>query len=440
MLRLGSLAGRVGFSMAGNTVANLFRDSESRDTNHAAVMMKNAIRVKDSLGQLKGVPMKIGQMVSLHERFFPKEVVEVLRTLQQKAPAVPFEDIVRMIRFELGSRMDLIDFIDENPMASASIGQVHRAMLKDGREIVLKVQYPGIDEVIRSDMKNLKGILKMVFSMFTRMDMESVWQELNDRLTEELDYEMEAANMKRMAQVVKDDEAIIVPRVIEELSTRHVLAMELVLGISPDQITASAFPQDLRNTWGKTIARLTLRGLLVYRFMHADPNIANFAFLQDGRVIVYDFGCMKEIPGDLRDGYLLLTDAMLEHDYPDIPAILKSMGIHQAGGTPISWKLVADFGDLIQEMIRPEKCYTFGEDKRFYARLVSVWHQHMGESMTIVFPGDIIFIDRTLNGHLGNLGRLSACADWRDIVSQTLREGFTSSPDLPRRRRMLEEG
>jgi len=440
MLRLGSLAGRVGASLAGNTMANLFRDPDSRESNRTLVMMKNAMRVKESLGQLKGVPMKIGQMVSLHERFFPKEVVEVLKTLQQKAPAVPFEDIRKMIRYELGSRLDAIEMIDENPMASASIGQVHRAVLKDGREIALKVQYPGIDEVIRSDIKNLKGILTVVFSMFTRMDMDRVWQELNDRLLEELDYEREAANMKAMAEQIKDDEAIIIPRVIDELSTRHVLAMELVLGISPDQVTGSAYPQELRNTWGMTIVRLTLRGLLFHRFMHADPNIANFAFRKDGKVVVYDFGCMKEIPGDLRDGYLRLTDAMLDHAYPDIPEILRSMGIHHADGTSISWKLVTDFANLIQEMIRPGKCYVFGEDERFYARLMEIWHRHVGESMVIVFPGDIIFIDRTLNGHLGNLGRLNACADWRMIVIDAMREGFADSPGLTMRRPMLEEG
>lgn len=420
MFRLGSLAGRVGVSMAGNTMANLFRDEESRETNRATALVKNAFRIKDSLGQLKGVPMKIGQMVSLHERFFPKEVVQVLKTLQQKAPAVPFDDILRMIRRELGDRFDQIEYIDRNPMAAASIGQVHFARLTDGREIVLKVQYPGIDEVIRSDLKNLKGLLKLVFSMFSRMDMEQVWQELNDRLLEELDYELEAVSMKRMADLLADDPTVIVPGVIEELSTRHVLAMDLVLGIPPDQVTPSAYPQDLRNTWAETIVNLTLRGLLQFRFLHVDPNIANFAFRKGGRLIVYDFGCMKEISEDLSNGYRQLADALLEHNYPSIPGILHSMGIHRADGRPVSWQLIADFADIIQEMIDPGKCYTFGEDDRVYESLKQVWRNHIGEGMTIVFPKDIIFIDRTFNGHLGNLTRLNACCNWRALVVDNL--------------------
>ncbi len=422
MFRLGSLAGRVGASMAGNTMANLFRDEESRETNRATALVKNALRIKDSLGQLKGVPMKIGQMVSLHERFFPKEVVLVLKTLQQKAPAVPFDEIHRMIQAELGEKYELIDYIDRNPMAAASIGQVHFARLTDGREIVFKVQYPGIDEVIRSDLKNLKGLLKLVFSMFTRMDMEKVWQELNDRLLEELDYELEAASMKRTAALLADDPTIIVPEVIDELSTLHVLAMELVLGIPPDQVTPAAYPQKLRDTWAESIVNLTLRGLLQFRFLHVDPNIANFAFRKDGRLIVYDFGCMKEISEELSNGYRQLAEALLEHNYPAIPGLLQAMGIHKADGKPVSWQLIADFADIIQEMIEPEKCYTFGEDDRVYESLKKVWRNHIGEGMTIVFPKDIIFIDRTFNGHLGNLTRLNACCNWRALVIKNMQQ------------------
>ncbi len=424
MFRLGGLAGRVGASMAGNTIANFFRDDQSREAHRSVALAKNAVRVKDLLGQLKGVPMKIGQMLSLHERFLPGEVADVLRTLQQKAPSVPFEDIRDMIREELGERFDAIDHIDENAMASASIGQVHRAVLKDGREIALKVQYPGIDDVIRADLKNLKGILMMVFSMFTRMDMELVWKEVNARLLEELDYEKEADNMRRMARLLENDDDVVVPQVIDEVTTRHVLGMELVLGISPDRVSADHFPQELKNAWGQTIVRFVLRGLYHFRFLHADPNIANFAFMENGGMIVYDYGCMKEVPENLCRGYIRVVSAILEHDYPNIPEILKSMGVHKADGNPVSWNIVADFADIFQEIIDPKKHYVFGDDEAFYARIYAAGQKHISESMSVVFPQDIIFIDRTFGGHFGNLCRLNAQADWRSILIEYISTAF----------------
>ena len=424
MFRLGGLAGRVGASMAGNTIANFFRDAESSQTHRSVALMKNAMRVKDLLGQLKGAPMKIGQMLSLHERFLPGEVAEVLRTLQQKAPSIPFGEILAMVRQELGERFDLIDHIDENALAAASIGQVHRAVLKDGREIALKVQYPGIDDVIRADLKNLKGVLMVVFSMFTRMDMELVWQEVNARLLEELDYEREADNMRRMARLLGDDDQVVVPQVIDEVSTRHVLGMELVVGISPDRVSQDDFSQELKNAWGKTLVRFVLRGLYHFRFLHADPNIANFAFLENGGIIVYDYGCMKQVPEDLCRGYVRLIGAILEHDYPHVPGILKSMGVHKADGNPVSWKLVADFADIFQEFIDPKNHYTFGNDEQVYARIYSIGQKHIGESMSVIFPQDIIFIDRTFGGHFGNLCRLNARADWRSILIEHISTAF----------------
>lgn len=416
MFRLGGLAGRVGISMAGNAVAGLFRDMERSHEVRADLMLKNALRVKDLLGQLKGVPMKIGQMVSLHERLFPAEVARVLQTLQQNAPSVPFADLVGLIRDELGPGFRRIRHIDEDPLAAASIGQVHRAVLKDGSEIALKVQYPGIDDVIRADLKNLKGMLKLVFSMFSRMDMEPVWQELQARLLEELDYTTEAAHMKRMAKLYADDDRVRIPEVIDALSSRHVLGMELVTGIPPDAASGDAYPQELKNAWAESIFRLILKGLFTFRFLHADPNMANFSFCGNGGIIVYDFGCMKAIPEALARGYARLLHAVTDHDYPAIPRILKDMGVHRADGAPLPWKMIADFADLFQEIIEPGGRYTFDGDGDMYGRIFALGQQYLPESMNMVFPKDIVFIDRTFSGHFGNLCRLHATADWRSIL------------------------
>ncbi|MGM0451747.1 MAG: ABC1 kinase family protein [Thermodesulfobacteriota bacterium] len=416
MARLGSLAGRVGFSMATNTMANYLRHAENSDEQQSAVMMKNALRVKDALGELKGVPMKIGQMLSLHENLLPEEVTRVLQSLQQKAPSAPFEDIYEMIACELGDRFEQIEHIDRESLAAASIGQVHRAVLKDGRQIVFKVQYPGIDEVIRNDLKNLKGLLKTVFSMFTRMEIDDMWQEMKDRMLEELDYENEADNMRRMADCFAGDERVVIPEVFPELTTRHVLAMELVTGISPDDATGGHYSRALKDQWGKSLAGFILKGLFHHQFLHADPNLSNFSFRENGGIVVYDFGCMKDVPDALALGYVRLVKAVLEHNYPDMPEILKSMGVHRADGSPVPWQMIKDYADEIQKIVAKNSTYTFGEDGDIYKRLQALGQKYIDEFMTMVFSKDIIFIDRTFNGHFGNLGRLKARADWRRFV------------------------
>lgn len=422
IFRIGGMAGRVGVTMAGNTVANLFRDPRARESSRSVALVQNARRITDMLGQLKGVPMKLGQMISLHETLLPEPLADALRSLQQNAPSVPFDDMRNMVARELGDRFALIRRIDETPLAAASIGQVHRAELVNGVHVALKIQYPGMDEVIRADLKNLKGVLTVLFSMFSSMDMEPVWQEVKARMTEELDYLREADNMRRMAALFRDDDRIIVPAVVDEVTSRRVLGMELVTGISPDRLSDTTYPPALRNTWGESLARLILRGLFDFRFLHADPNMANFAFLPDGRLIVYDFGCMKEVPDDLCRGYVRLIRAMLDHAYPKMPGILRDMGVHLADGRPVSWALVADFADVFQDFFHPERHYTFGDDGEIYAKLAALGNKHMSESMDLVFPKDIVFIDRTFGGHFGNLCRLNARSDWRAMLLAHLAE------------------
>jgi hypothetical protein len=190
----------------------------------------------------------------------------------------------------------------------------------------------------------------------------------------------------------------------------------VVLGISPDSLSHNEYPQELKNAWGVSLMKLILKGIFRFRFLHADPNIANFSFLENGGIIVYDFGCMKEIPENLARGYLRLIHAVLNKNSHLIPEILQSMGVHRADGEPVSPDIVSDFAEVFYEFIEPGCAYTFGDDLRIYERLQTLGFKHISESMSLVFPKDIIFIDRTFGGHFGNLCRLNATADWRSML------------------------
>ena len=125
---------------------------------------------------------------------------------------------------------------------------------------------------------------------------------------------------------------------------------------------------------------------------------------------------MKEVPEKLCHGYIHLISVFLNHEYPKIPIVLKSMGVHKANGDLIPWQMAADFADVFQDFFKPDTQYTFGDDKKIYARLYELGNKHISESMSMVFPKDIIFIDRTFGGHFGNLCRLNAQADWRSLL------------------------
>ena len=420
LLKLGGLAGRIGASAAREGLRRGLRERFAPSARRALGTRRQAEEVAAVLGSLKGVPMKIGQMLSLHEDFLPPQVAEVLRSLQQDAPSVPFDDIQRAMRQELGSRADRIAEIEPQAWAAASIGQVHRGRLKDGQWVAFKIQYPGIGKIIAADLKNLKGPLGLIFGMFTEADLAPAWDEVAQRLREELDYGQEARHMVQMARLYRDDPRIVIPGVLAELTTRQVLCMEYVAGLSARCACSESYPQDLRDQWGQVLLDFVLRGLFRHRFLHADPNLANFAFLPDGRLVVYDFGCVKRVPSGLRNGYARLTRAVLEERSDDLEPILSALGIYRLDGQGLPRAMLDDYAAVMRAPFQADCRYRFGGDRDIYTQLMELSRQYWQVGAKLHWPKDIVFIDRTLAGHFGNLCRLSAAGPWRQILTDNL--------------------
>jgi hypothetical protein len=225
---------------------------------------------------------------------------------------------------------------------------------------------------------------------------------------------------------------IVIPAVIDEATTRTVLTMEYVPGIAPDMACSDRYPQDLRNRWGVVVFEWLFRGLFEHRLLHADPNFSNLAFREDGRVVVYDMGCVKEVPTPVALGYARLLRAVLDGRGGDIPGILGDMGIGFADGSPIPTEITTPFLELFQGMVADGTPYTFGTDATLYERVFALGWQHAGDAAEVRFPPDIVFVHRTLAGHFGNLGRLRATARWRDIAVPLLERAEATL--LPRRR------
>ena len=415
-LKVGGLAGRVGVSMLGQQAAGLLRDGPTQQLKKNENMVRNAMRITETLGEMKGGAMKVGQMLSLHEGLLPPEVSAVLSMLQKEAPAVPFEKMKRKLRREIRDFDALFESLDSEAFAAASIGQVHRGVLRDGREVAVKIQYPNVNRMVRADLKNLKTLLGSLMAMFTDIDFEPIWGEVKARLVEELDYQHEAGNIRRMGEMQADCHDIIVPVVVPEATSKVVLTMEFVEGIPPDRAASKAYPQELRDRWGRVLFEFTLRCLFEHRFLHADPNFANFAFREDGTVAVYDYGCMKEIPQDIATGYARLIDAVIRRRKTAIPGILLDMGVFKEDGEPVSRAMTDPHVDLMQEIVKASPPYTFGEDNSIYEALYDLGMANWQDATDIRFPQDVVFINRTLVGLFGNLGKLRATGPWRTLL------------------------
>ncbi|HEY5647695.1 MAG TPA: AarF/ABC1/UbiB kinase family protein [Pseudomonadales bacterium] len=417
LFKLGGVATRVGMSLAAEQALSFLLSDPIAQARKTEKFMLNAVRVTEALGQLKGAAMKVGQMLSVHEGLLPPEFIAVLRGLQKEAPKVPFATMKAVLAEELPEFDHLFETLEPDAIAAASIGQVYRGVLKDGRLVAVKVQYPEIDQVVRSDLKNLKKLFGSLVAMVSDVEFDEIWEELKDRLLEELDYRQEAANMLRMQTLHADVPEVVVPGVIPEASSARVLTMDYVPGITPDEATSGAYGQPLRNLWGRRLLEFVIRGLLEHRYLHADPNLGNYAFLEDGRLIVYDHGCMKEIPDELAGHYRGVLAALIDGDLKGLPGRLFEMGIYKRrSGGPVPLRLIEPLAREAMTIVG-DAPFRFSSETDIYDILFDSRGLYFSELSDVVLPHDMVFVNRTLSGLFGNLCRLEAEDRWRDVLA-----------------------
>jgi predicted unusual protein kinase regulating ubiquinone biosynthesis (AarF/ABC1/UbiB family) len=420
LAKLGGMVGRIGLSAAGSAAAGVLTSQKNRLSRRLDAWQRNARRTSAALGDLKGLPMKIGQLLSLNAGFLPPEVAAAFNQLQQDAPPIAFETVVARLENELGDRFARITDLDPTPHAAASIGQVHRATLSDGCNVVFKVQYPGIQSALEADLAAAKTVLLGAMGLVAEMDLSQVWQEIGARLREEVDYRQEVRFIVHMRRLWQGDAGILIPRPIQALSTRRVLCMAFEAGIPPDQACSRRQPRRLRNRWGRNLLRLLLTGLFDHRLLHADPNIANFSFRDDGGIILYDFGCMKRVPRGVSQGYARLTRAVLSGNTNAVPELLERIGVVQIDGQRVPLETVRAYAEVLREPFALSRPYRFTSQDSLYDRLKALAREHWDVIRCAAIPADVVFIDRTIAGHLGNLARLEARDNWRKMLDRAL--------------------
>ena len=326
-----TLAASEAVKQFGTRAANVTRDEEASEEAMARRQLETAKQIVAVLGTMKGAAMKLGQVMSFldvglvaeeHRDEFQAELAK----LRDAAPTVSFKQMRAVIEDDLEAPIDeVFAEFEQEPIAAASIGQVYRARLADdGREVAVKVQYPGVAGAVRADMQNLDMIMRLLRRMTPGLDVKAVTAEIRERMEEELDYELEAQNQRSLARIFKGHPFIAVPEVIGSLSRERVLVSEFVHGVGFEQLKTRS--QAERDRLGEIVFRFFLGCLYRHRQFSGDPHPGNFLLLADGRVAFLDFGLFKRMDAAAVELELACQRAVVESDAAELHRLLAESG------------------------------------------------------------------------------------------------------------------
>jgi predicted unusual protein kinase regulating ubiquinone biosynthesis (AarF/ABC1/UbiB family) len=420
LMRLASMTARVATGYTTSRVKAVFQSKEAAERDRVRTHEQAGELIAQTLGELKGAVMKVGQMASIAGDLLPKELSEALGALQREAPPMDFEVIAEQIERELGAPPpSLFQRFDVEPFASASIGQVHRARTDDGREVVVKVQYPGVDAAVDSDLAHLKlalrasGLVKV-----PRKVLDAVFGELRARLHEELDYCNEADNVRLFGDYYRDHPKVVVPQVVGERSSQRVLTLTYEPGHHISEL--EEFPQEVRNEIGAALFRLLADQIFNLKILHADPNPGNFAFRPDGSVVLYDFGCVKRLDPGIIQAYRDTIRAGFAEDYAGVEDGLVRLGARNLEGPQVPLDYYKPWRDIFMRPLLGDEPYDFASSKLQQEAIKLVPGFLTKYLRSFQPPVELVFLDRVVLGHYGNLRKLGARGHFRPLLEPHL--------------------
>jgi predicted unusual protein kinase regulating ubiquinone biosynthesis (AarF/ABC1/UbiB family) len=328
--QVGSVVGTQGARYAGTRAANLTRSREEAADALERRHLEAAERMVATLGRMKGAAMKIGQLASfIDTEFLPPEYRDLyqehLAQLRTQAPTMPWSQVRKVLDEEWEEPCEeLFEQIEHEAAAAASIGQVHRAVLPDGRKVAVKIQYPGVAEAIAADMQNAGLILRMAKALAPGLDAKAAAEELKERVMEELDYELEAQNQRSFARGYRGHPFIHVPDVVTRLSTQRVLVSEWVDGAGFEEV--KQLPREERDRFGEIVFRFCFGSIYHLQHFNADAHPGNYLLMADGRVAFLDFGMTKHLDKDQIELEITALDAIFDGDPERLRVALHDLG------------------------------------------------------------------------------------------------------------------
>ncbi len=432
--KLGSIVGGQAARYAGTKATNVARSEESSKERLEQRHLETAMKMVGALGQMKGAAMKLGQFASfIDTEFIPEEYREIyqeqLAKLRTDAPAMPWEKVEKVLEEEYDGEplSELFAEFEQEAFAAASIGQVHKAELLDGRAVAVKIQYPGIAEALDADLRNAGTIVRLARALAPGLDAKAIAKELRERVMEELDYEYEAQNQRTFSRAYRDHPFIYVPEVITRLSRRRVLVTELVKGLDFEQI--KALPDEERSRFGEIVFRGSFGSIYHLQHFNADPHPGNYMLMEDGRVAFIDFGMTKKLDNE----QIVLEQRAFDAASRDDPEAFRA-ALHDLGFIKNPSKLDAE--RLMEHMGAVGGWYIEDREIEINAKRVMKIIESTNDPRSEYYdlmrreamPADELMGRRMEIGVVAVLGQLRATRNWHRIMREWI---YADPPSTP---------
>lgn len=410
--------GQVGGTMAG-LAATL---AGEKYFGRTILRGEHADQLKNALGKLKGPLMKVGQILATIPEALPPEYADAFQELQSNAPPMGPAFVRRRMKAELGADWQdkFADFAEESS-AAASLGQVHKARLHDGRAVACKLQYPDMRSAIEADLAQLKILFSLYETYDKTVKTQYIHQELSERLMEELDYQREARQMQLYAHMLAGEDHVHVPEVVPDLSTGRLLTATWLEG--KPILSYKEAPQEVRNQLAMNMFRAWYVPLYHYGVIHGDPHLGNYTVREDLGINLLDYGCVRVFPAKFVGGVIDLYNALMREDMDLAVHAYETWGFHNLSKDQIeTLNIWAGFlyGPIMEDRVRPIGEVTNGIYGRETAEKV---HKRLRELGSITIPREFVFMDRAALGLGSVFLHLKAEINWYQVFNGLI-EGF----------------
>ena len=370
------------------------------------------------LGEMKGPVLKLGQSASQWQGVLPEPLIEALGRLQNQVPALPFSALQQHLRRAYGE--DLRHFfadIEAQPCAAASLGQVHRARTHDGQTVVLKVQYPGIAEICRADLRQVRRLLPLGRLLRApAAQLEGLYRELQAMIEAELDYASELRRLQAYQLHFSGWPGLRLPRAYPELCRPGVLVLSEERGRPLAEVAEA--PRAVRERLAETLARWLSAQAFELGLLHADPHPGNFAFSESGELLVFDFGCIQTLSPALLDAYVQAFRALQRRDGEALERAFQALGTRQPRSAP-PYGLYRQLHGLLAPLLQPGSQWDFA-DSPLHLRLQAVLPHVLRALGSLQPAAQTLLVNRTLEGHYWNLTRLGVALPLADLLQEQM--------------------